>query len=81
MFGEKCSKQGHGPYALSAFLGHTSKKSFKRKLISVPFVETRQRLLTLCNHDNARNEIAKSKKKLFLLFLVLMNSQRINVLA
>ena len=63
MFGEKCSKQGHGPYALSAFLGHTSKKSFKRKLISVLF-ETRQRLLTLSNHDNARNEIARSKKEI-----------------
>ena len=58
-----------------------SKKSFKRKLLSVLF-ETRQRLLTLCNHDNARNAIAKSqKRKLLLLILVLMNSQRIDVLA
>ena len=38
--------------------------------------------LKQCHHDNARNEIARSKKKkLFLLLLMLMNSQIIDVLA
>lgn len=38
--------------------------------------------LKQCHRDNARNEIARSKKKkLFLLLLMVMNSQIIDVLA